>query len=154
MSAASIKQANNNNTANGHANGTVANPEYKRANSGTQSGTTQTSVKTTTDVELGDIESMGGDSNYGSQTRLVVPNSSGDLDSGIHSALGPTPVQTLDPSSTDSSDDPKKRHSDAHQDNGDMALVRDKNVNGDAIKEEDEGNNGVSLDRRSWPRCS
>lgn len=141
MSAASIKQANNNNRANGHANGTVANPEYKRANSGTQSGTTQTSVKTTTDVELGDIESMGGDSNYGSQTRLVVPNSSGDLDSGIHSALGPTPVQTLDPSSTDSSDDPKKRHSDAHQDNGDMALVRDKNVNGDAIKEEDEGNN-------------
>ncbi|XP_072034062.1 sodium/potassium/calcium exchanger 4-like isoform X2 [Amphiura filiformis] len=116
----------NNNLANGHTNvAVVGNGNVPNSNHSIQSGEVQrngvlhknSSIKTCKDVELGDLESLGGDS-YGSQTRLHPPNNNSDFDSGIHSALGPTPVQSFHPSSTDPSNSSasKKHGTDGDQD--------------------------------------
>ena len=104
-------------------NGNVPNGQHSSSTGEVQSNSgilsKNNSINTAKDVELGELESLGEDSNYGSQTRLQPPNSTSDFDSGIHSALGPTPVQSFEPSSTDPSNSSKSKKQDGeHADEG------------------------------------
>lgn len=72
--------------------------------------------QTKEEMELKEIDSMGGDSTYGSQAMLLgPPNNNVDADSGIHSTQGLTPTIPSDPSFpsyiNDDDDDQTKRQS-------------------------------------------
>lgn len=75
----------------------------------------QSPVQTKEEMELKEIESVGGDSTYGSQAMLLgPPNNNVDADSGIHSTQGLTPTIPSDPSFPsyiDGDDDQAKRNS-------------------------------------------
>lgn len=72
---------------------------YAITSSQTGDSRVQSPVQPKQEMELKEIDSLGGDSTYGSQANLLgPPNKNMDADSGIHSTQGLTPTIPSDPS--------------------------------------------------------